>query len=215
MLLAHIDLYFARMIRLFSENMKTRLTRFNIYLCLLVAASSVLCGAAEKSPSQTTPAKAKAEEEAKRKAEEKKHSKEASTIRFHVESGPLGGERSMEVSVLRSQPMKFSVEREPFINEGNVVQASLVEVDETFSIKIQLDRRGTWMLENMTASNSGKRLAIFSQFSEARWIAAPLIRNRIGNGEIIFTPDASREEAVRIIRGLNNIAAKVQKKEKQ
>ncbi|MBI3418454.1 MAG: hypothetical protein HY043_24450 [Verrucomicrobia bacterium] len=195
--------------------MKMRPTRFNIYLCLLAAASAILCGAEQKSISTNSPSKRSAADEAKRKAEEKKHSKEASTIRFHVETGALGTERSLEVSVLRSQPIKFFVEREPFINEGNVVSASLVEADDTFSIKIQLDRRGTWMLENMTASNTGKHLAIYSQFGDARWIAAPLIRNRLGKGEIIFTPDVSREEAVRLIRGLNNVAAKIQKKEKQ
>lgn len=194
--------------------MKMPLTRFNIYLCLFAMACLNLGGAAEKPISEKAAAKARAEEEARRKAEEKKHSKEASTIRFHVETGALGTERSIEISVLRSQPMKLSVEREPFINEGNVVQASLVEAEETFSIRIQLDRQGTWMLENMTASNTGKRLAIYSQFGDSRWIAAPMIRKRISNGEITFTPDASREEAERIIRGLNNIAAKVQKKNK-
>ena len=122
--------------------------------------------------------------------------------------------RSLEVSVLRSQPIKLWVEREPFINEGNVVHASVEEQNEAFSISIKLDRRGIWMLENITASNAGKRLAIFSQFGDARWIAAPLIKNRLGKGEITFTPDASREEAERIVRGLNNVAAKVQKQQK-
>lgn len=196
--------------------MKIHRTRFNTYLCLLTVAFGIVGRAANAAPAQNAPKpKPTAAEEAKRKAEEKKHRKEASTIRFHVETSSLGGERSQEVSVLRSQPIKLWVERDPFINEGNVVHASVEEQNEAFSISIKLDRRGIWMLENITASNAGKRLAIFSQFGEARWIAAPLIKHRIGKGEITFTPDTSREEAERIVRGLNNVAAKVQKQEKE
>ena len=214
-LFAHISLYIANAIRLFSQNMKIQRMRFNIYLCLLTAALGLVCRAAEPAAAKTeVDPKAKAAAEARRKAEEKKHRKEASTIRFHLETTSFGGERSQEISVLRSQPMKLWVERDPFINEGNVVHASLEEQSEAFSIKLQLDRRGIWMLENITASNPGKRLAIFSQFGEARWIAAPLIKHRIGKGEITFTPDASHAEVERIVRGLNNVAAKVQKQEK-
>ena len=145
--------------------MKIHRTRFNIYLCLLTVAFGIVGHAANSAPAQNAPKpKPTAAEEAKRKAEEKKHRKEASTIRFHVETSSLGGERSQEVSVLRSQPIKLWVERDPFINEGNVVHASVEEQNEAFSISIKLDRRGIWMLENITASNAGKRLAIRSRF---------------------------------------------------
>ena len=43
---------------------------------------------------------------------------------------------------------------------------------------------------------------------ESGWLAAVLIRSRIPNGLFIFTPDASREEGIRIVRGLRNVLAK-------
>jgi hypothetical protein len=49
---------------------------------------------------------------------------------------------------------------------------------------------------------------------QARWIAAPVIHGRISNGSLVFTPDASREEADEIARGLTNIAKKIAAKDK-
>jgi len=43
---------------------------------------------------------------------------------------------------------------------------------------------------------------------ESAWLAAVLIRNRISNGVFAFTPDASREEGLRIVRGLRNVIPK-------
>lgn len=40
---------------------------------------------------------------------------------------------------------------------------------------------------------------------ESGWLAAVLIRDRISNGVFRFTPDASRPEGLRIVRGLRNI----------
>jgi hypothetical protein len=46
---------------------------------------------------------------------------------------------------------------------------------------------------------------------ESAWLSAVLIRQRISNGMFRFTPDASRAEGVRIVRGLRNVLAKVNK----
>ena len=54
--------------------------------------------------------------------------------------------------------------------------------------------------------------AQISDLAENRWLAAPVIPSRIGNGVLTFTPDASREEADQIVLGLNNVAKKVQDK---
>jgi hypothetical protein len=43
------------------------------------------------------------------------------------------------------------------------------------------------------------------------WLAAVLIRQRISNGQFRFTPDASRAEGVRIVRGLRNVITKENK----
>ena len=64
----------------------------------------------------------------------------------------------------------------------------------------------------------GKRFAIFCKFGEhlknERWLAAPVISRRIADGVLIFTPDATREEADEIVLGLNNVGREVEKKTK-
>jgi hypothetical protein len=47
---------------------------------------------------------------------------------------------------------------------------------------------------------------------ESRWLAAPIVRKRIGDGKLIFTPDATREECDTIVTGLNAVAKKVKEK---
>ena len=48
---------------------------------------------------------------------------------------------------------------------------------------------------------------------DERWLAAPKISQPITNGLLIFTPDATEEEARQIVQGLNNAAKKYQDKE--
>ena len=48
---------------------------------------------------------------------------------------------------------------------------------------------------------------------QSGWLAAVLVRNRIPNGMFIFTPDASRAEGFRIVRGLRNVISKENKDE--
>jgi len=81
-----------------------------------------------------------------------------------------------------------------------------------FGIRLQFNRHGALVLDTMTTSHRGQRVAIFAHFNEARWLAAPLISRRLVNGEFIFTPDATREEAERIVLGLNNVAAELKKR---
>lgn len=48
---------------------------------------------------------------------------------------------------------------------------------------------------------------------QSGWLSAVLVRNRISNGTFIFTPDASRAEGFRIVRGLRNVISKENKDE--
>jgi preprotein translocase subunit SecD len=95
-----------------------------------------------------------------------------------------------------------------------VSRAQVVEDAGGFTLQIRFDRLGTQILENHTASRPGSRLAIFSEFGErlekARWLAAPVIRHRISDGLLVFTPDADREEAGQIALGLNNLVRRSQ-----
>ncbi|MCI0745311.1 MAG: hypothetical protein L0Y58_07890 [Verrucomicrobia subdivision 3 bacterium] len=166
--------------------MASRAARFNAYLAVALVAS-VGCGC--------------------KSAKEK----EASTLRFHLETNPAPVERSVPVAVYRADPIFVNVESAPFLNEGHVKQASVVDALGAFQIMIQFNRKGSWLLEQYTTANKGKRIAIFSQFGQARWLAAPVIVNRIGDGLFVFTPDATREESERIVNGINNVAKVMQK----
>ena len=144
--------------------------------------------------------------------EEKKKSKDASTIRLHLEVNADGTPHSGGVPIYRQQPIMVNVNREPFLTEGELQEASVVEALGGFAIKLQFNRHGSLVLDGTTTSYKGRRIGIQSQFTESRWLAAPLISQRLSNGVLVFTPDATREEAERIVRGLNNLTAAVKKR---
>lgn len=141
--------------------------------------------------------------------------KEATRISFHVEINPDGTDRCVQAQIYRKNPMTITVDRSPVLHEGFVERADVIEFMGTYAIRIKFDSSGTLLLDNVTTSNRGRHLAIFCQFGDARWIGAPLITQRISNGVFIFTPDATKEEAERIVRGLNNVANAIQPKKKK
>jgi preprotein translocase subunit SecD len=135
-----------------------------------------------------------------------KFRQEVSTLRLHLEVTPDGTARNAPVLIYRAGPIYVNVEKDSFLNEGLIQRADVVNDLAGFSIRLQYEQKGSWLLENVTTANKGRRIAIFSQFGEARWLAAPVVVQRISNGTLQFTPDATREEAERIVRGLNNVA---------
>lgn len=144
-------------------------------------------------------------------SEERKRKKEISSLRIHVEADPSSSDRGSAISVHRTKPILLNIEREAVLDERNVSTATVVDQPGgLFSVEIQLDRRGSWILERTTVMNKSKHLVIFSQFGEqARWLAAPVIGAKNSSGRLVFTPDATREEADRFVRGLNNTAKKI------
>ncbi len=176
--------------------MKIRWDRFNIYL---LAALAVVLACGCQSP-------------------EKKKKKQISTIRVHVESRIVSTNRAVQVVVSRDHPMTFLAERAPFLNESSVKHAAVVDVVGGFALQIEFDMRGMLLLEQYTAGNRKKHLLVFGQFVDPanpkqnleRWLAAPYISERITDGVLVFTPDATREEAEQIALGLNNVAKKEQ-----
>lgn len=169
--------------------MKIRFARFNINL--LLCATALLLGC------QTT--------------EQKKLSKEATTMRFHLQTG-RDASHSGVVAVYRANPVRLNVEREPFLTEVDMESASVVDVRGGYAIQIQFNGHAALVLEGVTVAHKGQHVAIESNFGEVRWLAAPVLTRRISNGQFVFTPDASRDETERIVRGLNNLIAKVKKK---
>lgn len=167
--------------------------RFNLYL-LLLAATLAATGC---------------------QTEKKKEEKHISSLRFYMENRAQVPGSGETVSVLRASPVLVTIGNEPILTEANVVAATLLETPGGYAIEVKFDETGTWILEQYTSANSGRHIAIFSQWSEktmdSRWIAAPIISHRIANGVFAFTPDASREEAKQIVLGLNNEAKVIAK----
>jgi preprotein translocase subunit SecD len=147
-------------------------------------------------------------------SEERTKRKEASTLRLFLEADQDAGSRGSPVPIYRAAPMPVNVERAPFLDEGHLTGAAVVDVVGGFAIQVSFDFHGTLMLENVSTANRGKRIAVYSQFTEGRWLAAPKITQRIADGVLTFTPDATREEADRIVRGLNNVAVSLKNKSK-
>jgi hypothetical protein len=145
-----------------------------------------------------------------------KKSKEISAVRVHLQSNPNDPGASDTVSVLRADPVSVNIGHDPILTEVNVVAARVIDVPGGFAVEIRFDESATLMLEQYTASNPGRHLVIFGQWGEkladGRWLAAPLITHRISDGLLAFTPDISRAEADRFVRGLNNLYAKTHKK---
>lgn len=144
--------------------------------------------------------------------------KKYSTLRLHVEVTQSIGDFSVYVPIYRQSPVQVNVDKDPFLTEVNVSEAKVMDTIGGFALRIEFDHEGAMLLENYTTANPGRRIAMFSSFGktkeESRWLAAPRIDKRISNGVLIFTPDATRAEAERIVLGLNNVHKEVLKKNK-
>ena len=139
--------------------------------------------------------------------------KQLSTLRVHIEAGNVGDPSLLRtITMVRSNPVLITIARDPVLTEANVLAAKVVDNQGGFAIEVQFDENGSWLLEQYSSANPGRHFVIFSLWgdtpAQSRWLAAPLIAHRIGNGRLVFTPDASREEAEKVALGLNNAAKK-------
>ncbi len=144
--------------------------------------------------------------------EEGKRKRLYSNIRVHVESDS-SRDYASAISILRSAPIRLNIDRDPVLDESDIIGAEVVEQAGGFAIQVRLSRRGTWALERVSVTHRGKHLAIFSHWGPSRWLAAPLITGKNSTGLLTFTPDADREEADRIVLGINNIAKKIERRD--
>jgi len=145
---------------------------------------------------------------------ESRRAKQVAVLRVHIETFPDNTRLTDTATLFRTNPVVFNIAKNPFLVEGNVAGARIVEERGGFAMEVKFDHRGTMLLEQYTAANPRRHLVIFSQFGVNlevyRWLAAPLITRRIPDGALTFTPDASREEADQIVLGLNNLAKETQ-----
>lgn len=179
--------------------MLTGAKRFNVYFATLTMLAAVfLCGCqtqTDKGPDK----------------------KAVTMLSMHIESNPDMPEVSSPVPIYRQNPMMVNVDKTPFLTEADLAGAKVVNVLGGFAIQLQFNERSKWMLEQYTAANPGRRIAVLCRWDkklkETRWLAAPTVSRRISDGVFTFTPDASREESEKIILGLNNMAAEAAKRD--
>lgn len=140
----------------------------------------------------------------------KKKIDKVGAIRVHIESVVTLPDKTEPIKLPRSEPIVINIDEDPIVTERNLIAATLLETPGGFSLRVKFDETGSWMIEQATAGNPGKHLVIFAQWgntlTEGRWLAAPVITRRIADGVITFTPDASREETLKLVEGLNHTA---------
>lgn len=183
--------------------MITGRSRFNIYFFWLLLLPALLAGC------QST----------KDDKKDKPDAKAVATLEIHMEAQRDAMDFTTQVPIFREKPVMINVDKLSFLKESEVTEARVIEEEGgAFMIQLHFDHRGSALLENYTTTNPGKHLAIHCEFGpklkESRWLGAPIIRKRISNGTLTFTPDATREETDQIVQGLNAVAKKVQEKSK-
>jgi hypothetical protein len=191
--------------------MKYWLRSFNIYL--LAAGTVLACGCASHRLSVN---------------------KQYATLSIFLEgSSPAN---SLPVQVGWNKTTMY-VEPEPVLSEGDLSKATLVDnADGSYEIQLAFDDQGKLVLEMQTTMKQGRHLIIFAKFPPkgwkqpqegapgpaensapgqpriSAWLAAALIpQNGLSNGLLRFKPEASHEEAERIVLGLNNMASALHK----
>lgn len=166
--------------------MKIKSVWFNTYLAL--GAALLLCGGCET-----------------------KNKKDVTIIELHQEVKSDGFSDNMSVPVYRQNPIYVNVDKSPFLDSADLDDAAIVDSLGGFEIQLKFNWRGTEVLRSVTTSNRGGRVGVFCVFGKTRWLASPQIQFPIKDGILTFTPDATREEAERIVKGIKEMTIQMKK----
>lgn len=171
--------------------MKVYRPRFNLFLALIILLTG-LCGCATWFKSD----------------------KPVATIRVHIEVAPgsvaSSANTAETISVLRADPVQVAIDKTPVVTEQDLIAVRMINTPVAPAIEVRFDESGTWTLEEQSASNPGRHFVIYGEWGEklkdGRWLAAPLITQRITDGVLSFTPDMTQDEAKQFVIGLSNVA---------
>lgn len=158
--------------------------------------------------------KAKKEEEKQQKKKEKEDKKKYSITKFFLET-PRGSQTFVqEVEIYRAYPEKISIGTREFLDDRDFRDVSLVDTEDgSFKIEFVLNSDGSSILQDITTRYRGRRMVIFTNFGDPRYMGAPKIERTISDGIVQITPDASREEAERFVLGMKNTIRKLKRKD--
>lgn len=134
-----------------------------------------------------------------------------STIRFYAESHAGLPDRTFVAKIGDTLPVELILNADPFLSEINVLKAEAWDTtDGGVAIRLELDRVGRRIVEVQSAILKGRQVAIMSHFPDARWIAISSMGELAENGVVTIYPRATPEEADRIVKGLNLLAAELE-----
>src|SRR4051812_36664106 len=126
--------------------MKFRLARFNIYLLALMVLAWGGTGCHTDSSQKKAPKKG------------------FSMLRLHIEVNPDATDKNLVAMVGRQTHFSVNVNKSAFIEVMHLSRASLVDDGlGGFALQIQLGRKGSWLLEQYTVANKGRRIAVFAE----------------------------------------------------
>ncbi|MGA2246564.1 MAG: hypothetical protein ABSH48_16330 [Verrucomicrobiota bacterium] len=141
------------------------------------------------------------------------HKKEpVALLRIHMESESSVAGTTTNIAVLRDQPVRVNISTDPILTEADVTAARVLDAPGGFAIELKFEETAGWRLEQYTAINPGKHLAIYAHWGEkledGRWLTALLVNHRNASSMLTFTPDCSHAEAVQFVSELNAAAKK-------
>jgi hypothetical protein len=169
--------------------MKSRFRWFNIYLLATGLAGVSGC----KTP------------------EESRHDDMGAVLRLYLEASPDSTDHYQKVEI---SGVQLFATKSHVLDEASVAHAAVVSTrDGGYAFQVDFDDHGKLVLDSVTAEGRGRHLLLYTQFGvkktlQDRWLAAPLITRRVSTGQLLFTPNATRDEANDIALGLNNLAQK-------
>jgi len=138
-----------------------------------------------------------------------KDSKQKAYLRIYLEASINDPAQSIVVPVYRKQPVLIRIQKEPILDERSLVHAAVVKGIGGYSIELVFDFHGKLVLQQLSNAYRGRRLVLQAIFPEARWLGTIRMNRPIMDGVLTFTPDATLEEAQRIVEGLNRVARKL------
>ncbi|MBR90527.1 MAG: hypothetical protein CMO66_04550 [Verrucomicrobiales bacterium] len=150
-----------------------------------------------------------------------KMNKEDAYLSVFVETKTRNPELARRIEWLRSSPQEAYLDANPVFNPlTHLDKAEVVNDSQGFMrIRLTFNERGKRLLNTVATTNAGRRLFLMAWYREQpeqkdmkpRCIGVRIFDRPDRNGEFIFLPDTSAEEAKRLVTGFNNTAKKLQR----